>query len=75
MQEGIFAVTDIHEAGIEMGQYFLYSPKIDVTHRVLLVSLFAMELDEDLLFEQGNFNPGRGCIDKEFEVARQNVRF
>jgi hypothetical protein len=58
MQEGILAVTDIHETGIEMGQNFLYSPKINVTHRILLIPLFAMELDEDLLFEQGNFNPG-----------------
>jgi len=55
-----------------MGQNLFNPAHIDVAYRVLLVALFAMEFDEDLLFEQGNFNTRRCCIDNKFDVTRQN---
>ena len=72
MQECIFTVTDIHEAGVEVGQNLFHPAQVNVTYCVLLIPLFAVEFNKYFLFEQSNFNPRRGRIDNEFDVTRQN---
>lgn len=57
-----------------MGQYFFHPTHINITYCILLVTLFAMEFNKDLLFEQSNFHSRRSRIDNEFDVTRQNRR-
>ena len=51
MQKSIFAVANIYETRIEMGQYLFHPAQVDISYSVLLVALFAMEFDEEFLFE------------------------
>ena len=72
MQECIFAVSDIYEAGIEMRQNLFHPAHVYVAYCILLIPLFAVEFNKDFFFEQSNLHPRSGGIDNEFDVTRQN---
>ena len=52
MQEGIAFETDIYEASIESGHELSDLSQIDVAHREMFGSSFALIFDKSLVFQQ-----------------------
>jgi len=71
MQERILLVAYVHEAGVEMWQYLPDPSKVDVSHSVLLIPLFAVEFREDFFLEQSNVHALSADIDNQFDVTCQ----
>jgi len=63
MQEGILAVSHIHESRIQSRHDLLHLPQVDIPHAELVIGFFLVQFDEELIFKQGNFNPLGSRID------------
>ena len=71
MHETFLVAPHIYEGGVEALHYFAHFAEVDVSHGILAAGLFAVQLHEALVLEQGYLHPF-GCA-RYYEVFIQCV--
>ena len=74
MQEALLLGTHIHESGVEPRHHLFDTPQKHIAHRMLVVVFLAVQLHQNLVFQQGYHHLLGGKIYYEFFIHNRILK-